>query len=62
MVVGSSGMVHPAASFVEWANRRRVRTYYIGPERPLNSVSFTQILLRKAGEVLPGIFRVSQSG
>jgi len=62
MVVGSSGMVHPAASFVQWANRRRVRTYYVGPEKPLNAASFTQILLGKAGEVLPGIFRVSQSG
>jgi NAD-dependent deacetylase len=62
MVVGSSGMVHPAAGFVQWANRRGVRTYYIGPERPLNAHSFTRILLGKAGEVLPGLFRVSQSG
>lgn len=62
MVVGSSGMVHPAASFVQWVSRRRVRTYYVGPERPLNAASFTQIMPGKAGEVLPGIFRISQSG
>jgi len=59
MVVGSSGTVHPAASFVLWASRRRVRTYYVGPERPLNAEMFTQIVLGKAGEVLPGLFRVA---
>ena len=61
MVVGSSGMVHPAASFVQWASRRGVRTYYVGPERPLNAPMFTQIVLGKAGEVLPGIFRIAKT-
>ena len=61
MVVGSSGTVHPAASFVQWANQRGARTVYVGPEQPLNAVMFTQIVLGKAGEVLPGLFSVSQS-
>ena len=65
IVVGTSGAVHPAASFVEWANRRnrggasRVRTIYVGPERPLNASSFTRIVLGKAGEVLPELFAVA---
>jgi NAD-dependent deacetylase len=61
-VVGTSGVVHPAASFVQWANygnrggQTRVRTVYVGPERPLNASAFTSIVLGKAGEVLPGLF------
>ena len=66
IVVGTSGNVHPAASFVHWANQRhlpatpRVRTYYIGPERPLNAGAFTEVILGKAGEVLPELFAVEQ--
>src|SRR5277367_3099858 len=60
MVVGSSGTVHPAASFVQWARRSGARTVYVGPERPLNAAMFTDIVLGKAGEALPGLFRVSK--
>lgn len=61
IVVGTSGNVHPAASFVHWASRRPiVRTYYVGPERPLNAAAFTEIILGKAGEMLPGIFHVAR--
>ncbi|HLH37350.1 MAG TPA: NAD-dependent deacylase [Alloacidobacterium sp.] len=56
IVVGTSGNVHPAASFVHWANQRRVRTYYIGPEAPLNAGAFTEVILGKAGETLPNLF------
>ncbi|HVJ07708.1 MAG TPA: NAD-dependent deacylase [Acidisarcina sp.] len=61
LVVGTSGAVYPAASFVHWANMRSgdpVRTYYVGPEEPMNAKAFTQILLGKAGEKMPGLFRV----
>jgi NAD-dependent deacetylase len=66
IVVGTSGNVHPAASFVHWANQRnlsgtsRVRTYYVGPENPLNASAFTEVILGKAGEVLPKLFTVEQ--
>jgi NAD-dependent deacetylase len=61
IVVGTSGNVHPAASFVHWANERsHVRTYYVGPERPLNASAFTEIILGKAGEALPGLFTVAK--
>jgi len=60
MVIGSSGTVYPAAGFVQWARRSGARTVYVGPERPLNSEVFTEVILGKAGEVLPGLFRVSK--
>jgi NAD-dependent deacetylase len=58
LVAGSSGTVHPAASFVQWAWKRKVRTYYLGPEKPLNAELFTQLILAKAGEALPSLFQV----
>ena len=60
-VVGSSGTVYPAASFVQWARRSGARSIYVGPERPLNAAMFTDVVLGKAGEVLPGLLRVSSS-
>jgi NAD-dependent deacetylase len=58
LVAGSSGTVHPAASFVQWARRRGVRTCYVGPEHPLNADRFNEIILAKAGEALPGLFNI----
>ncbi len=57
VVIGTSGSVYPAANFVNWARRGGARTVYIGPERPLNSASFTNIVEGKAGEVLTGLFQ-----
>jgi NAD-dependent deacetylase len=54
LTVGTSGVVEPAASFVRMARRNRARTIYIGPEEPSNSAYFDEVLLGKAGEVLPG--------
>ena len=58
LVVGTSGSVYPAASFVNWARHAGARTIYIGPERPLNAASFSDIAEGKAGEVMPGLFDV----
>ena len=58
IVVGTSGSVYPAASFVHWARQNAARTVYIGPEPPLNAHAFTQIVKGKAGEVMPGLFDV----
>lgn len=61
LVVGTSGAVYPAASFVHWAQRRAgspALTFYIGPEEPLNVGAFTDVILGKAGERLPGLFEV----
>ncbi len=59
LVVGTSGSVYPAANFVNWARHARARTIYIGPERPLNASSFSDIVEGKAGEVMPGLFEVA---
>ncbi len=58
VVVGTSGSVYPAASFVHWARQGGARTVYVGPEPPLNASAFTQVVVGKAGEMLPGLFQV----
>lgn len=62
VVVGTSGLVQPAASFVHMANERygraAVRTYYVGPDAPANATAFTDSFEGKAGEVLPQLFAV----
>ena len=55
MAIGTSGVVEPAASFVAHV-RGRARCIYVGPELPMNRLVFDQVLLGKAGEVLPRIF------
>lgn len=57
MTVGSSGVVEPAASFVRLARRHGATTIYIGPEEPANGVHFDEVVLGKAGEVLPKMVR-----
>jgi len=61
LVIGTSGSVYPAASFVNWARHAGARTVYIGPERPLNASAFTTIVDGKAGQVMPGLFEVERS-
>jgi NAD-dependent deacetylase len=59
LVVGTSGLVQPAANFVHWAKLRDgsaaapVRTYYVGPEHPANAAAFTHVFEGRAGEILP---------
>jgi NAD-dependent deacetylase len=58
ITVGSSGAVYPAAGLVgEIAYRRsqgeRCRSIYVGLERPDNADHFDQVVLGKAGELLP---------
>jgi NAD-dependent deacetylase len=59
--VGSSGVVYPAAGLVKEINYRkqngeRCRSVYVGLERPENAEEFDDIVLGKAGEVLPVLF------
>jgi NAD-dependent deacetylase len=58
VVVGTSGSVYPAANFVHWAKQGGARTVYIGPEPPLNAHAFTHVVEGKAGQVMPGLFKV----
>ncbi|MFZ0743260.1 MAG: NAD-dependent deacylase [Terracidiphilus sp.] len=59
LVVGTSGSVYPAASFVHWARQNGARTVYVGPEAPLNAHAFTHVVEGKAGETLPELFQVA---
>lgn len=61
LVIGTSGSVYPAASFVHWARQAGAETVYIGPERPLNANAFDTIVEGNAGEVLPGLFTVESN-
>jgi NAD-dependent deacetylase len=61
VVVGTSGSVYPAASFVHWARQGGARTVYVGPEPPLNAAAFTHVVEGNAGEVLPGLFQVKSA-
>ncbi|MCK6572643.1 NAD-dependent deacylase [Myxococcota bacterium] len=63
VTIGSSGAVYPAAGFVrEMLYRRengeRVRTVYVGLERPENADAFDEVRLGPAGVLLPGLFAV----
>jgi NAD-dependent deacetylase len=55
LVVGTSGSVYPAAGFVHIANQRGIRTVYVGPEQPLNSDSFDEVILNTATQALPSM-------
>ena len=57
LTVGTSGVVEPAASFVRMAHRNRAKRYYIGPEEPANRAFFDEVVLGKAGDVLPGLVK-----
>ncbi|HTZ32425.1 MAG TPA: Sir2 family NAD-dependent protein deacetylase [Methylomirabilota bacterium] len=53
--IGTSGTVEPAASFAAHA-ARHAKTYYVGPEPPVNLRVFRQCFLGKAGQILPDLF------
>ena len=57
LCVGSSGVVYPAAGFVQMVRGRKgVRTFYVGPEEPANLAAFDECFFGKAGDVLPTLF------
>lgn len=55
LTVGTSGVVEPAASFVRMARINHASTIYVGPEEPANRDFFDDVVLGKAGEVLPEV-------
>jgi NAD-dependent deacetylase len=57
LTVGTSGVVEPAASFVRMARRNGAQTIYVGPEEPSNLAYFDEVMLGRAGEVLPELVR-----
>lgn len=64
LTVGSSGVVYPAAGLVRAIAHRRARgeacrAVYVGLERPANADAFDEVVLGRAGEVLPGLLGVT---
>lgn len=57
LVVGTSGVVYPAAGFVQVAAARGARTVYVGPEEPGNADGFDEMILGPASIELPGVVR-----
>jgi NAD-dependent deacetylase len=57
LTVGSSGVVEPAASFVQRARQKGARAYYLGLEEPANAAVFDYVFLGKSGERLPELFQ-----
>jgi NAD-dependent deacetylase len=53
LVAGTSGLVWPAAGFVEHARAVGARTILVNLEAPANADSFDEVYLGKSGEVLP---------
>ena len=65
VTIGSSGAVYPAAGFASHVRNqpstrtgRFARTVYVGLERPDNAHMFDECRLGKAGELVPGLFRL----
>jgi NAD-dependent deacetylase len=55
LVVGTSGVVYPAAGFAEVAAARGARTIYVGPEEPGNAGVFREQVRGAASERLPDV-------
>ena len=51
--IGTSGVVEPATSFV---GQTKARTFYVGPEEPLNLASFDETFTGTAAKLLPTLF------
>lgn len=57
LVVGTSGVVYPAAGFVEVAAARGARTIYVGPEDPGNAAAFDERIEGPASVRLPEVVK-----
>jgi NAD-dependent deacetylase len=55
VVVGTSGVVYPAAGFALAAKYSGARTVCINLENPHNNDFFDILITGRAGEVLPGL-------
>ncbi|MBM4403152.1 MAG: NAD-dependent deacylase [Candidatus Cloacimonetes bacterium] len=53
LVIGTSGVVYPAAGFVLTARYHGARTISINPNEPANNTHFDECIQSKAGDFLP---------
>jgi NAD-dependent deacetylase len=57
LTIGTAGVVEPAASFVRMARLNGARAIYVGPDEPANRMFFDEVVLGRAGEVLPAMVK-----
>ncbi len=60
IAIGTSGLVYPAAGFVEDVRYRGGRTVLVNAERPENARAFDAVHLGPAGELLPALLGCGQ--
>jgi NAD-dependent deacetylase len=56
LAIGTSGLVYPAAGFVDVARRAGGRSWLVNAERPANATSFDEVVIGSAGKVLQELF------
>ena len=56
LAIGTSGLVYPAAGFVDVARRAGGKSWLVNAERPANATSFDEVVIGSAGSVLPALF------
>ena len=57
LVIGTSGVVYPAAGLVDLARQRRTMTICINKERPANAAAFDYVLQGAAGVLTPALVK-----
>ena len=56
LAVGTSGLVYPAAAFVDAVRGRGGRTWLVNAEPPANADRFDEVAIGPAGTTLPALF------
>lgn len=56
LAIGTSGLVYPAAGIVDVVKRRGGQSWLVNTDRPANVSSFDEVLVGKAGAILPTLF------
>jgi NAD-dependent deacetylase len=56
LAIGTSGLVYPAAGFVDVARKAGGRSWLVNAERQANATSFDEVVIGSAGTVLPVLF------
>ena len=56
LAIGTSGLVYPAAGFVDVARKAGGRSWLVNADRPANATSFDEVVIGSAGRVLPTLF------
>lgn len=56
LAIGTSGLVYPAAGLVDVVRARGGKSWLVNAERPANALQFDEVVIGKAGTLLPALF------